>query len=53
MPRSTPAPGPGISTVETEEIRRLKAENKRLVEANAILRAASIFFAGELDSLGR
>ena len=44
---------PGISTVETEEIRRLKAENKRLVEANAILRAASIFFAGELDSLGR
>ena len=44
---------PGISTAETEEIRRLKAENKRLVEANAILRAASTFFAGELDSLGR
>jgi len=41
---------PGISTAETEEIRRLKAENKRLTEANAILRAASIFFAGELDS---
>ena len=39
--------------METEEIRRLKAENKRLVEANAILRAVSIFFAGELDSLGR
>jgi len=44
---------PGISTAETEEIRRLKAENKRLAEANAILRAASIFFAGELDSRNR
>ena len=44
---------PGVSTAETEEIRRLKAENKRLTEANAILRAASIFFAGELDSRNR
>jgi transposase len=39
--------------VEAEEIRRLKAEVKRLREANEILRAASIFFAGELDSRAR
>ena len=44
---------PGVTTAEAEEIRRLKAENKRLAEANAILRAASIFFAGELDSRNR
>jgi len=44
---------PGVSTAESEEIRRLKTENKRLTEANAILRAASIFFAGELDSRNR
>ena len=43
----------GVSSEESEEIRRLKAENKRLTEANAILRAASIFFAGELDSRNR
>ncbi len=41
---------PGVTSAESEEIRRLRAENKRLAEANAILRAASIFFAGELDS---
>ncbi|GAA4850344.1 transposase [Luteimicrobium xylanilyticum] len=40
---------PGVSTEELAEIRRLKAENKRLREANEILKAASIFFAGELD----
>ena len=44
---------PGVSIAETEEIRRLKAENRRLAEANSILRAASIFFAGELDSRNR
>ncbi len=30
---------PGVTTAESEEIRRLKAENKRLLDANAILRA--------------
>jgi transposase-like protein len=40
---------PGTSTEELAEIRTLKAENKRLREANEILKAASIFFAGELD----
>ena len=40
---------PGVTSEESAEIRRLKAENKRLREANEILKAASIFFAGELD----
>ena len=44
---------PGVTTAEAEEIRRLKGENKRLREANEILKAASIFFAGELDSRNR
>jgi transposase len=44
---------PGVTTAEAEEIRRLKAEVKRLREANEILKAASIFFAGELDSRNR
>ncbi|ALU40075.1 transposase [Kocuria flava] len=35
----------GVTTAEAEEIKRLKAENKRLREANEILRKASIFFA--------
>ena len=40
---------PGVSTAESDEVRALKAENKRLREANEILRQASIFFARELD----
>jgi transposase len=44
---------PGVTTAEAGEIRRLKAEVKRLREANEILKAASIFFAGELDSRNR
>jgi transposase-like protein len=44
---------PGVTTAEAEEIRRLKAEVRRLREANEILKAASIFFAGELDSRNR
>lgn len=39
----------GPSTVELEEIKKLKSENRDLREANEILKAASIFFAGELD----
>ena len=39
----------GVTTEEREEVRKLKAENKRLREANEILKAASVFFAGELD----
>ena len=39
----------GSSSDELEEIRRLKAEVRELKEANEILKAASIFFARELD----
>jgi transposase len=39
----------GPSSDELEEIRRLKAEVRELKEANEILKAASIFFARELD----
>jgi len=39
----------GISTTENEEIRRLRRENAELKRANGILKAASTFFAAELD----
>ena len=39
----------GLTSVEREEIRRLKAENARLREDVAILKAATTFFVGELD----
>lgn len=39
----------GVTTDEQAEIKRLKAENKRLREDVAILKAATTFFAGELD----
>ena len=40
---------PGPSSSELAEIKRLRAENRDLKEANEILKAASIFFARELD----
>ncbi len=43
----------GVTTVETEEVKKLKAENRRLREDVAILRAATSFFAGELDPRNR
>jgi transposase len=43
----------GQTSEEHAEIRRLKAENKRLREDVAILKAATTFFAGELDSRNR
>lgn len=43
----------GVTTEESEEIRKLKAENRRLREDVAILRAATTFFAGELDPRNR
>ena len=39
----------GMTSLEREEIRRLKAENARLREDVAILKAATTFFVGELD----
>ena len=43
----------GVTTAEAEEIKKLKAENRRLREDVAILRAATSFFAGELDPRNR
>ncbi|MCY0932522.1 transposase [Streptomyces sp. H27-H1] len=43
----------GVSTGEREELRRLRAENKRLREVNEVLKSATIFFAGELDPRNR
>jgi len=43
----------GMTSAEREEIRRLKAENARLREDVAILKAATTFFVGELDPRNR
>lgn len=40
---------PGVSTEMFEENRRLKRENAELRKANEVLKAASVFFARELD----
>ena len=43
----------GQTSEEVAEIKRLKAENRRLREDVAILKAATTFFAGELDPRNR
>jgi transposase len=48
-PRSMGGQRGGVTTEELAEIRKLKAENRRLREDVEILRAATTFFAGELD----
>jgi transposase len=40
---------PGVATHAAVEIKRLLRENADLCKANEILKAASIFFAKELD----
>ena len=40
---------PGVSSEDHAEIKRLKAENRRLREDVEILQAATTFFAGALD----
>ncbi len=40
---------PGVTTEESVEMRRLRAEVRELRRANEILRAAAGFFAAELD----
>jgi transposase len=40
---------PGLTSQEHAEIKRLKRENAELRRANEILKAASSFFAAELD----
>lgn len=43
----------GLSSAELAEIKALKAKVRRLEEDNAILKAATVFFAGELDPRNR
>ncbi len=38
-----------LTTAEREELARLRGEVRQLRKANEILKAASVFFAGELD----
>jgi transposase len=40
---------PGVTSEESAEIKRLRTENAELRRANEILKAASAFFAAELD----
>ena len=40
---------PGVTSSERERIRELERENRELRRANEILKAASVFFARELD----
>ena len=39
----------GVTVAESEQVRKLKAENRELRRANEILKAAAGFFAAELD----
>jgi transposase len=40
---------PGVTTDERERLKRLERENWEVRRANEILKAASLFFATELD----
>ena len=40
---------PGVTTEERERIRQLERANRELRRANEILKAATVFFARELD----
>jgi transposase len=40
---------PGVTSQESADVRKLRAENRELRRANEILKAASVFFAAELD----
>ena len=43
----------GVTSDELAEVKALKAKVRRLEEDNAILKAATVFFAGELDPRNR
>ena len=43
----------GATTQEVAEIRALQAKVRRLEEGNAVLKSATVFFAGELDPRNR
>jgi transposase len=40
---------PGVTTLESEQLKALKRENAELRRANEILKSAATFFAAELD----
>jgi transposase len=42
-----------VTSGDLEELRRLRSENRELRKANEILKAASVFFAVELDRTPR
>ena len=44
---------PGTTSEESAEMKRLRRENAELKRANAILKAASVFFAAEIDRPGQ
>ena len=44
---------PGVTSEDLAEIKTLKARVRRLEEDNAILKAATVFFVGELDPRNR
>ena len=44
---------PGMTSAEHAEVKRLKAENRELREDVEILKAATTFFVGALDSRSR
>ncbi len=44
---------PGLTTDERKHLRELEKENRELRRANDILKAASVFFATELDGRPR
>lgn len=44
---------PGVTSEQSEELKRLKRENAELRRANEILKAAAAFFGAELDRPGR
>ena len=44
---------PGLTSEERERLKTLERENRELRKANEILRAASVFFAKELDGTPR
>jgi transposase len=44
---------PGVTSEQSEELKRLKRENAELRRANEILKAAAAFFGAELDRPAR
>ncbi|MFB7867961.1 transposase [Streptomyces sp. NPDC056069] len=43
----------GVTSDERDELKRLRAENKRLREVSEVLKSATVFFAEELDPRNR